>query len=150
MAFKTALRFPGLLSLVTTTGQIPVRNMSLIKNKKWGTPSITNQEFEVRNPANGTLIACVPNMNGKDTQRALETASQALESWQNTTAKERSILLRRWYDKLVENTEALAEIITTEAGKPLGEARGEVGYGNSFVEWFSEEARRVRGEIIPR
>lgn len=150
MAFKTTLRFPGLLSLFTTTGQIPVRNMSLIKSKKWGCSSVTNQEFDVHNPANGSLITSVPNMNGEDTQRALETASRAFESWQNTTAKERSTLLRSWYDKLVENTEALAEIITSEAGKPLGEARAEVGYGNSFVEWFAEEAKRVRGEIIPR
>lgn len=145
MAFAT--RFGG--RLISSFFKYNSRNMHLITNKKWG-PSVTNQEFEVCNPANGSLVASVPNMNLEDTQKALENASAAFKEWQNTTAKERSQLLRKWYDKLVENTEALAELVTSEAGKPLAEARAEVGYGNSFVEWFSEEARRVRGEIIPR
>lgn len=130
------------------------RNLSTVLNQKayingeW-TTAATKKVFDVYNPANGSIVGTVPDMDVNDTQKAIEAAAEAFKTWKLTTAKERSQLLRKWYMLLVENQEKLAEIITAESGKPLTEALGEVNYGNSFVEWFSEQARNVRGEIIP-
>ncbi|CAH1967100.1 unnamed protein product [Acanthoscelides obtectus] len=126
--------------------------MHLISNKafingSWISAS-TNKEFEVINPANGQVVGKVPDMDVQDTQKAIESAAEAFKTWQFTTAKERSTLLRKWYNLLVENQESIAKIMTAESGKPLAEALGEVNYGNSFIEWFSELARNVRGEIL--
>eukprot|EP00090_Calanus_glacialis_P038179 TRINITY_DN6672_c0_g1_i1.p1 TRINITY_DN6672_c0_g1~~TRINITY_DN6672_c0_g1_i1.p1 ORF type:complete len:498 (+),score=139.20 TRINITY_DN6672_c0_g1_i1:130-1494(+) len=95
----------------------------------------------------GKVLCSVPDMSSADTLTAVEAASEAFKSWQYTTAKERSNLLRGWYNLCVQNGEELARLLTAEQGKPLPEARGEIGYGNSFLEWFSEEARRINGEI---
>ncbi|KAK9693984.1 Aldehyde dehydrogenase family [Popillia japonica] len=117
-------------------------------NGEWDTAS-NQKTFEVKNPANGQVVGTVPDMNVDDVQKAIDAASEALKTWQKTTAKERSHILRKWYDLLNANSESIAKIMTAESGKPLIESNGEVVYGNSFVEWFSEEARRIRGETVP-
>ncbi len=105
--------------------------------------------FMVSNPADGQLLSAVPNQGVAETRRAIEAADAAWPEWRNRTAKERSVILRRWFDLMVENKDDLAKIMTAEQGKPLAEASGEILYGASFVEWFAEEAKRVYGDTIP-
>ncbi len=105
--------------------------------------------FEVHNPANGLVIASVADATAADAERAIQAAAAAFPSWSNTPAKERAAILRKWYDLILHNTDALAALLTAEQGKPLKEAAGEVQYGASFVEWFAEECRRSYGETIP-
>ncbi|GAB4390544.1 NAD-dependent succinate-semialdehyde dehydrogenase [Albidovulum sp.] len=105
--------------------------------------------FEVRNPARGDVICTVPDLGRAETARAIAAADGARRDWAALTGKERAAVLRRWYDLMVANADDLAAILTAEMGKPLAEARGEVLYGASFVEWFGEEAKRVYGETIP-
>ncbi|CVI24844.1 Succinate-semialdehyde dehydrogenase (NADP+) (SSDH) [Agrobacterium fabacearum CFBP 5771] len=104
---------------------------------------------DVVNPADGRLLGRVPKLGAVDTRKAIEAAQLAMPAWAARTAKDRSGLLRRWFELIVENKDDLAEILTLEQGKPLGEAKGEILYGASFVEWFGEETRRVYGDIIP-
>lgn len=101
------------------------------------------------NPANGEIVAQVPDMGAAETQRAIAAADAALPAWRAKTAKERAALLRRWHDLIMAHQEDLARLMTLEQGKPLAEARGEVAYGASFIEWFAEEGKRVYGETIP-
>ena len=103
----------------------------------------------VRDPASGSQLADVPNCGAAETQRAIAAADAALPAWRAQTAKQRAQLLQRWFALINQNTEDLAQLITAEGGKPLTEARGEVVYGASFVEWFAEEGKRVYGETIP-
>ncbi|WP_439141317.1 NAD-dependent succinate-semialdehyde dehydrogenase [Pseudooctadecabacter sp.] len=103
----------------------------------------------VTNPATGDLIGHIPDLGAAETQEAIDAAAVAQKEWAKTTAKERSNVLRRWFDLMMANQEDLAQILTAEQGKPLAEARGEVGYGASFLEWFSEEARRAYGDVTP-
>ncbi|MEF8722006.1 NAD-dependent succinate-semialdehyde dehydrogenase [Candidatus Accumulibacter phosphatis] len=103
----------------------------------------------VIDPASGTAIADVPLMTAVETVRAIDAAAVALPEWRAKTAKERAAVLRRWFDLILENTEDLAQLMTAECGKPIVEARGEVAYGASFVEWFAEEGKRAYGESIP-
>ena len=105
--------------------------------------------YAVINPANGTPIAQVASAGTHDTQEAIVAAEQALPGFAALVAQERSALLRRWHDLILANAEDLALLITSEMGKPLAEARAEVAYGASFVEWFAEEAKRIYGDIIP-
>jgi succinate-semialdehyde dehydrogenase/glutarate-semialdehyde dehydrogenase len=105
--------------------------------------------FEVDNPANGAIVGTVPNMGRAEARRAIEAANAALPAWRALPAKERSKILRKWFDLIVANADDLALILTTEQGKPLGEARGEIHYGASFVEWYAEEAKRIYGDVIP-
>lgn len=109
----------------------------------------SGKTFEVLNPANGDVVGTVADVGGNETRRAIEAANAAFPAWRALTAKQRSDILRRWYDFLMENQEDLAQLMTHEMGKPINEARGEAKFGASFVEWFSEEARRAYGEIIP-
>ncbi len=104
---------------------------------------------EVVNPANGEVLALVPNMGAVETRRAIDLAQTALFSWQEKTASERAGLLRSWYELMLEHKQDLAIIMTLEQGKPLAESLGEVSYGASFIEWFAEEAKRVYGDTIP-
>ncbi|XP_076639560.1 succinic semialdehyde dehydrogenase [Colletes latitarsis] len=104
--------------------------------------------FPVHNPFDKSVINNVPDMDVEDTRLAINAASKAFESFCTTTSRERSILLREWYNLMVKHTEDLAQILTKENGKSLAESRAEIKYGNSFVEWFSEEARRVDGEVL--
>ncbi|MFI8609733.1 NADP-dependent succinate-semialdehyde dehydrogenase [Pseudomonas sp. NPDC077649] len=104
---------------------------------------------EIFNPANGKSLGCVPNIGGAQTRQAIEAAQAAQPAWRALTAKERAARLRTWYELMLANQEDLARIMTAEQGKPLTEARGEVLYAASFIEWFAEEAKRVYGDTIP-
>lgn len=104
---------------------------------------------EVTNPGTSDVLGTIPRMGADETRRAIEAANKAWPAWRAKTAKERAAILRRWYDLVMENQEDLALLMTLEQGKPLTEARGEIGYGASFIEWFSEEARRIYGDVIP-
>mgnify|MGYP000986035342 CR=1 FL=1 len=101
------------------------------------------------NPANGEEIGRVPNMGSVEARRAIAAANAAWPAWRARTAKERSAILKRWHALMLENADALAEILTLEQGKPLAEARGEILYAASFIEWFAEEAKRIYGDTIP-
>jgi succinate-semialdehyde dehydrogenase / glutarate-semialdehyde dehydrogenase len=103
----------------------------------------------VTNPASGEKIATVPVLDGKATQLAIGAAAAAFPAWAARTAKERSVILRRWYDLMMANQQDLARLMTAEQGKPLAEAAGEIAYAAGYIEWFSEEARRVYGDVIP-
>ena len=105
--------------------------------------------FEVDNPATGAIVGHVPDMGAAETKRAIAAAEAALPAWRALPAKERSRVLRKWFDLIVANADDLALLLTTEQGKPLAEARGEIVYGASFVEWFAEEGKRVYGDVIP-
>jgi len=105
--------------------------------------------FAVTNPADGSLVAEVPQLGVPETKTAIEAANAAWPAWRSKTAKERAAILRRWYDLMVANKDDLAAIMTAEQGKPLAESAGEVMYGASFIEWFAEEAKRVYGDVIP-
>lgn len=111
--------------------------------------AISGKTFEVTNPATGEVIGVVPEMGAKETQQAIAAAEIALLGWKSKTAKERSGILRKWHELMLENKEDLAKIMTLEQGKSLAEAGGEVVYAASFIEWFAEEAKRVYGETIP-
>jgi len=107
------------------------------------------QTIKVTNPATGEVIGSVPKMGTAETRRAIEAADKALPAWRALTAKERSAKLRRWFELMIENQDDLARLMTTEQGKPLAEAKGEIAYAASFIEWFAEEAKRVYGDTIP-
>ncbi|NVI80889.1 MULTISPECIES: NADP-dependent succinate-semialdehyde dehydrogenase [Janthinobacterium] len=106
------------------------------------------QTINVSNPATGEHIGTVPLMGAAETRRAIEAANAAWPAWRKKTAKERAAVLRRWHDLILENADDLALIMTTEQGKPLPEAKGEVQFGASFIEWFAEEGKRVAGETL--
>ncbi|MDU9414715.1 NAD-dependent succinate-semialdehyde dehydrogenase [Pseudomonas sp. zfem005] len=105
--------------------------------------------FGVTNPANGELIAEIASLGRAETARAIDAAQAALPAWRARTAKERSTILRTWYELIMANQEDLARLLSWEQGKPLAESRGEIAYGASFIEWFAEEAKRVYGDVIP-
>ena len=105
--------------------------------------------FPVTDPATGKVLGTVPDMGSAEARRAIEAANTAWKSWRQKPAKERSALLRKWYELMLANLEDLGKIMTAEQGKPLAEAKGEVAYAASFIEWFAEEAKRVYGDTIP-
>jgi succinate-semialdehyde dehydrogenase/glutarate-semialdehyde dehydrogenase len=106
------------------------------------------ETIAVTNPATGAAIGSVPKMGAVETRRAIEAANAAWPAWRKKTAKERSAILRKWHDLMLANADDLALIMTAEQGKPLTEAKGEIGYAASFIEWFAEEAKRVAGETL--
>src|SRR5882672_1058425 len=105
--------------------------------------------IDVKNPATGAILGRVPNMGAAEARRAVEAAERAGPAWRAKTAKERAGALRKWFELMMANQEDLAQILTAEQGKPLAEARGEIAYGASFIEWFGEEAKRAYGDTIP-
>jgi succinate-semialdehyde dehydrogenase / glutarate-semialdehyde dehydrogenase len=105
--------------------------------------------LEVHNPATGEILATVPMMGANETWRAIEAAKDAFAAWGRRPAKERSAFLRKWHDLIIANIDDLGALMTAEQGKPLAEAKGEVAYAASFIEWFAEEAKRVYGDTIP-
>lgn len=109
----------------------------------------SNAQFVVTNPADGAALALVPLMGRAETARAIDAANRAWPLWRSKTAKERSDILKRWHQLIVEHTKDLARIMTAEQGKPIAEAEGEIAYAASFIEWFAEEAKRVYGDTIP-
>lgn len=147
LCLKSIALKPSALSLILNRKHLHLLNQKASINGAW-VDAISGKTFKVTNPSNGALIGTVPDMDEADTRLAIESAKAAFEEWKNVPAKERARVLKRWFDLLVENEDSIARIMTTESGKPLQEAKGEMAYGNSFVEWFSEEARRIRGETI--
>ena len=111
--------------------------------------SSSKKSFAVKNPASGGVLGQVPDMGAAETRRAIEAAERAWPAWRAKTAKERAVILRKWFELMMANQEDLAQILTAEQGKPLTEARGEIAYGASFIEWFAEEAKRAYGDTIP-
>jgi succinate-semialdehyde dehydrogenase / glutarate-semialdehyde dehydrogenase len=109
----------------------------------------SGEVIEVTDPATGAVVGSVPNGGRAETERAIEAAEQALLSWRTTTADHRAKILRKWFELIVSNQDDLALIMTSEQGKPLSEARGEIAYAASYIEWFAEEAKRVYGDMIP-
>ncbi|KAJ1953865.1 hypothetical protein EC988_002746, partial [Linderina pennispora] len=124
-----------------------IRSLAYVDGK-W-VSGASQQMFAVLDPATQQEIGRLPNMDAADTRAAIEAATTAFESWRKTTAKERSLLLQKWYQLIIENREDLARIMTLEGGKPYAEAFGEVTYGASFIEFFAEEAKRAYGDVIP-
>lgn len=104
---------------------------------------------EVRNPATGRLICTVPDAGRDQAQQAIDAAEQAFDGWKNRTAEDRANVLRRWFELMLQHQDDLALIMTSEQGKPLAEAKGEIAYAASYIQWFAEEARRIYGEVIP-
>lgn len=128
-------------------------NPSLLRDQalfagRWQASS-SGRTFEVRNPADHSLIATVPELTAAEVSSAIAFAAAAMTEWKNRPAAERSRLLRRWFDLMSANADDLASILTAEQGKPFAEARAEILYGASYVEWYAEEAKRVGGDIIP-
>ena len=109
----------------------------------------TESRFEVTNAYTNEVISTLPEMGKKETNDAIEAANIAWPNWRSKTAKERAVILKKWFDLIMENQEDLAILMTAEQGKPIAEARGEVGYGASFIEWFAEEGKRTYGDVIP-
>jgi len=130
-----------------------ISDKTLLKNQayidgQW-MDSDDGRTFLVTNPANGKSIEEVASCGTAETRRAIEAASAAMLSWRARSAKERTAILRKWFNLMMDAQEDLAQILTAEQGKPLAEARGEVAYGASYIEWFAEEAKRIYGDIIP-
>jgi succinate-semialdehyde dehydrogenase/glutarate-semialdehyde dehydrogenase len=110
----------------------------------------SGETIDVTNPATGQVMGTIPKLGAAETRRAIEAADRAWPAWRAKLAKERAGILRTWFNLMIENAEDLAVLMTMEQGKPLAEAKGEVVYGASFVEWFAEEAKRVYGDTIPQ
>ncbi len=117
-------------------------------NGNW-VDALDGSTLNVTNPANGDILATVPDMGEAETQQAIDAAHAAWSEWRERSAKERSQVLRRWFELIMQSQDDLAMLMTAEQGKPLAESKGEVAYGASFVEWFAEEAKRAYGDVIP-
>ena len=132
---------------------LPLQDPSLFRNQSYidgaWVDADTGKRFDVDNPADGSVVGSVPDCGAAETRRAIEAATAALPAWRAQTAKQRAALLRRWYELMLQNADDLALILTTEQGKPLAEAKGEIMYGASFIEWFAEEGKRIYGDVIP-
>lgn len=117
-------------------------------NGKW-LDADSGKTIDVTNPATGEKLGTIPKMGADETRRAIDAANEAWGAWRHKTAKERAVILRRWYDLMIENQDDLARLMTAEQGKPLAEAKGEIAYAASFLEWFGEEGKRLYGDTIP-
>ncbi|MBJ3814937.1 NADP-dependent succinate-semialdehyde dehydrogenase [Shimwellia pseudoproteus] len=111
--------------------------------------ALNGEVIPVTNPANGEQLGTVPKMGAQETHAAIDAANKALPAWRALTAKERANILRRWFDLMMEHQDDLARLMTLEQGKPLAEAKGEISYAASFIEWFAEEGKRIYGDTIP-
>ena len=132
---------------------LPLRDPTLLKHNcylagDWSNAD-RNETIAVTNPATGETLGTVPKMGAAETHRAIDAAGAALPAWRTRTAKDRSNILRRWFELIMANQDDLAVIMTAEQGKPLAEAKGEIAYAASFIEWFAEEGKRVYGDTIP-
>ena len=132
---------------------IPLKNPSLLRHQAYingiWVDSDNGENFTVTNPANGAVLGSVARCGANETKKAIAAAETALPQWRNKTAKERALLLRNWFNLVMANQDDLAQILTAEQGKPLAEARGEIVYGASYIEWFAEEGKRIYGDTIP-
>ena len=146
---KTALSNSNNITAAAPTLKDPqLLQSAAFINGAWSQADSHNT-FAVTNPATGETIAHVADMGSLETARAIAVADAALPAWRALTAKSRAIILRKWFDLIVANVDDLAAILTAEQGKPISEAKGEILYGASFIEWFAEEGRRVYGDVIP-
>ncbi|TCW33489.1 NADP-dependent succinate-semialdehyde dehydrogenase [Gulbenkiania mobilis] len=130
-----------------------LKDASLLKqqcylNGEW-VDADNGEKIAVTNPATGEVIAHVPKMGRAEAERAVSAAAEAFQLWRRKTAKERAALLRKWFDLMMAHQEDLAVLLTAEQGKPLAEARGEIAYGASYIEWYAEEGKRIYGDMIP-
>ena len=121
-----------------------IKNGSFI-NGRWLS---SDKSFEVTNPFDDNVLANVSNAGIVETAQAVKAAKGALKAWSKKSANERSIIMRKWFDLVMQNQDELAKILTLEQGKPLAEAKGEIAYGASFIEWFAEEGKRVYGDTM--
>ena len=133
---------------------VSLNDTSLLKtgayiNGQW-VASNSGDTLDVTNPATGEVIARVASCGTAETRRAIEAAEAAQLEWRQKSIKERAVILRKWFNLMMESQEDLAQILTAEQGKPLAEARGEILYGAAFFEWFAEEAKRIYGDTIPQ
>jgi succinate-semialdehyde dehydrogenase/glutarate-semialdehyde dehydrogenase len=130
---------------------LPLKDPTLLETRAYvnGEWVASDTQFTVHDPATGNAIAQVADLTAADTAKAIDVAYDAMDDWKAHTGKERAAILRRWHDLMVENADDLATILTAEMGKPWPEARGEILYGASFIEWFAEEAKRIYGDTIP-
>ncbi len=131
-----------------------LKNHDLVKGAafvggEWTTKSIDGKTFDVTNPSTGDKIAQLPDMGIAETRSAIDAAYEAQVDWAKRTGKERANVLRKWHDLMIANADDLAAILCAEMGKPLAEAKGEILYGASYIEWFAEEAKRIYGDLIP-
>ena len=130
-----------------------LKDPSLVKDKAYvdgaWIAADAGATFAVTNPLNGKLLSTLPDLLEGETRCAIEAANTAWPAWAAKTAKERAVLMRKWFELMLANQEDLAIIMTSEQGKPLAESRGEVAYGASFIEWFAEEGKRIDGDVIP-
>src|SRR6202011_1872021 len=117
-------------------------------NGEW-VSAANHATHDVLNPATREKLGTVPDMGAAETRRAIEAAAAAFPAWAAKTAKDRGVILRRWFDLLMANQDALAIIMTAEQGKPLAESKGEIAYAASFIDWFAEEGKRLYGDVIP-
>ena len=129
-----------------TLNDIDIFKQACLINGEWVT---TSDSLEVDNPATGEVIATIPQLDADAVNQAVTAANDAFKLWRKKTPAERGELVRKWYELMVEHTDELATIMTTEQGKPLAEAKGEIAYAASYVKWFAEEAMRINGEILP-
>ncbi|MGD8477840.1 MAG: NADP-dependent succinate-semialdehyde dehydrogenase [Burkholderiales bacterium] len=134
--------------------QVQLKDQSLFRQQCYLDGSWCDAESKatvnVNNPADGAVIGTIPKMGQAETSRAIDAAQAALAQWRAKLPKERSVILRKWFELMMANQDDLALIMTTEQGKPLSEAKGEIAYAASFIEWFAEEAKRIYGDVIPQ
>ncbi len=140
--------------MLNKAAPLPLRDPTLFREAclvggKW-IEAGSGKTVPVRNPATGETIGTVPSLSAAETRQAIEAAHAAFPAWRGKLAKDRSAVLRRLFDLMMENQEDLAQIMTAEQGKPLAESRGEIAYAANFIEWFSEEAKRIYGDLIPQ
>src|SRR5690242_8713905 len=130
---------------------LPLRDPKLFRTQSYvdGEWIGNGKTFPIVNPATGAKLADVPDLGVAETKKAIDAAERAWPAWRAKTAKERAAILRKWFDLMMAAQEDLAQILTAEQGKPLAEARGEIAYGASFIEWFAEEGKRAYGDVIP-
>ncbi len=133
---------------------IPLKDPKLFREQcyvdgAW-TGADSRKTFAVNNPATGEVIGSVPDMGAAEARRAVAAAGRAWPAWRAKTAKERAVLLRKWFELMMANQDDLGLLLTTEQGKPLAEAKGEIAYGASFIEWYAEEGKRIYGDVIPQ
>ena len=151
---KGCLKFSGsLFKIHWKENLMQLKDPSLLKTQCYIDGQWLNADngavIAVTNPATGEHIADIPKMGAAEAERAVAAAQAALKGWQAKSAKERSVILRRWFDLMMAHQEDLGIILTSEQGKPLAEAKGEIAYGASYIEWYAEEGKRVYGDIIP-
>ena len=136
---------------MTNLQELGLQDSTLVKNFSYinGSWHSSESNISVTNPVNGTEVAKVSNAGVAETNLAVKAAKDALKMWSSKSANERATLLRNWFDLMMKHQDDLGRILTLEQGKPLAEAKGEIGYGASFIEWFAEEGKRVYGDVIP-